>query len=186
MPRCYVMAFRYWLRMAPLVRDVMLQYQAIVATRNNPGQLASMQNKFVRISLERLRLSIKELVGELPTEMEQAYTTATSPESANRARVIIPTRPSLLKPGESLRIFIVAPGQQEVREVELFTRCQGRQEWQASEATHAGRSVYAATLGPFPAADRTIECYVTVTAQSLTLSAPPQAPRNVYRLNLLA
>jgi hypothetical protein len=175
-----------WLRMAPLVREVMLQYQAVVATRNDQGQLASMQNKFVRISLERLRLSIKEFVGELPTEMDQAYTTATSPESANRARVFIPTRPSLLKPGESLRIFIVAPGHPEVCEVKLLTRCQGTQEWQASVATHTGRSVYAATLGPFTAADRTVEYYVTVTGQSPSLSAPPQAPVNVYTLNVLA
>jgi len=174
-----------WLRMAPLVREVMLQYQAVVATRNDQGQLASMQNKFVRISLDRLRLSIKEFVGELPTEMDQAYRAATSPESANRARVFIPTRPSLLEPGESLRIFIVIPGHPDACEVELFTRRPGTQEWQASIAVHTGRSVYAATLGPFAAADRTVEYYVTVTSPSLTLSAPPQAPVNVYTLNVL-
>ncbi len=175
-----------WLRLAPLVREVMLQYQAVVATRNDQGQLASMQNKFVRISLERLRLSIKEFVGELPGEVEQTYTTATSPESAHRARVFVPTRPSLLKPGESLRIFIVAPGRPQVCEVKLLTRRQGLQEWQASVAAHLGRSVYAAALGPFTAADRTIEYYVSLTGQSLNLAAPPQAPVNVYTLHVLA
>ena len=79
-----------WLAMAPRVREVMLQYQAVIATRPNQGQLASMQNKFVRISLERLRLSIKEFLGKLPLEMEQAYATATSPESANPARRLSP------------------------------------------------------------------------------------------------
>jgi hypothetical protein len=38
----------------------MLQYQAVIATRPSQGQLACRQNKFVRISPERLRLSIKE------------------------------------------------------------------------------------------------------------------------------
>src|SRR5262249_56442479 len=52
-----------WLQMAPLVRQAMLEYQAVIATRNDQGQLASMQNKLVRISLERLRLSIKEFLG---------------------------------------------------------------------------------------------------------------------------
>ena len=32
-----------WLKVAPMVRDTMLTYQAIVATRNDQGQLASMQ-----------------------------------------------------------------------------------------------------------------------------------------------
>ena len=85
-----------------------------IATRNDQGQLASMQNKFVRLSLERLRLSIKEFLDDLPDEMKTAYIAATTPPGANRARLFIPTRPSMLKPGESLRIFIVAPGQQNV------------------------------------------------------------------------
>jgi hypothetical protein len=180
-----------WLAMAPMVKDVMLQYQAVIATRPNQGQLASMQNKFVRISLERLRLSIKEFLGELPPEMDQAYAAAISAESSNPARVFVPTRPSLLKPGESLRIFIVAPGCGEMAEVKLLTRPQGTQTWQTSTAAHAGRSVYSAALGPFAAADRTIEYYVTATAspqttgKSQALSAPPQAPVNVYILNIL-
>ncbi len=99
-----------WLAMAPLVRQTMLEFQGVIATRNDLGQLASMQNKFVRIALERLRLSIKEFVDELPPEMEQAYASAIAPETGIRPRLFIPTRPSLLKPAESLRIFIVAPG----------------------------------------------------------------------------
>jgi hypothetical protein len=180
-----------WLAMAPMVRDVMLQYQAVVATRPNQGQLASMQNKFVRISLERLRLSIKEFLGELPPEMDQAYAAAISPESANPPRLFVPTRPSLLKPGESLRIFLVAPGHGETAQIKLLTRPQGTQTWQTSTASHAGRSVYSVTLGPFTAADRTIEYYATATAnprmtgKSQPLSAPPQAPVNVYTLNML-
>ena len=61
-----------WLAMAPLVRQTMVEYQAAIATRNDQGQLASMQNKFVRLSLERLRLSIKEFLDDLPEEMKIA------------------------------------------------------------------------------------------------------------------
>lgn len=92
---------------------------------------------FVRISLERLRLSIKEFVNELPPEMDQAYTAAVSPEAANPPRLFIPTRPSLLKLGEYLRIFIIASGQEEVTQVKLHTRRQTAQEWHTSAATHA-------------------------------------------------
>ncbi len=174
-----------WLAMAPLVRQTMLEYQAILATRNDLGQLASMQNKFVRISLERLRLSIKEFLDELPAEMDRAYAAAISSEGANPTRLFLPTRPSLLKPGESLRIFIHVSGQHEVAQVKLFTRRQGTQTWDPSSAAHAGRNVYAANLGPFAAADGAIEYYATVLSKSQTFTDPPQAPLNVYTLNLL-
>ena len=65
-----------WLAMAPLVRQTMVEYQAAIATRNDQGQLASMQNKFVRLALERLRLSIKEFLNELPDEMNIVYIAA--------------------------------------------------------------------------------------------------------------
>jgi hypothetical protein len=175
-----------WLAMAPMVRDTMVQYQSVIATRNNQGQLASMQNKFVRIALERLRLSIKEFLQELPPAMEAAYLAATSPGHANRLRLLIPTRPSLLKPGESLRIFLVAPGQPNVLTIQLLTRRQGTQRWQSSPAIHAGRSVYTAQLGPFSAGDDIIEYCATAANEQGLLSAPPQAPLHVYTLSVLA
>ena len=49
-----------WLKLAPNVRRAMLDYQSIVANRNELGQLASMHNKYVRLALYRLRLSMKE------------------------------------------------------------------------------------------------------------------------------
>ena len=175
-----------WLAMAPLVREVMVGYQGVVATRNDLGQLASMQNKFVRIALERLRLSIKEFVDELPREMDQAYAAAISPEGANPLRVFIPTRPSLLNPGKSLRIFILAPGLAEGGEVKLFTRRQGARQWRSCMAAHAGRDVYTAQLGPFAAGDGTVEYYATARGGDETLCDPPQAPGNAYTLNIVA
>jgi hypothetical protein len=174
----------------------MLQFQAIVATRNDLGQLASMQNKFVRIALERLRLSIKEfLIDEirldLPPEMDRPYAAAISPEGANPLRLFLPTRPSLLQPGDSLRLFINVSGEinvtgeREVVPVQLFTRRQGAQQWASSDAPHAGRNVYTAQLGPFTADDIAIDYYATIAGESQTFSDPPQAPLNVYTLNIL-
>ena len=54
-----------WCAVAPLARQVMCQYRAVIATRNNQGQSASMLNKFMRIALERLHWSIQEFVDEL-------------------------------------------------------------------------------------------------------------------------
>ena len=175
-----------WLKMAPMVRDTMLTYQAIVATRNDQGQLASMQNKLVRIALERLRLSIKEFLGELPPSMDAAYVDAISPVDANPPRVFIPTRPSLLNAGESARLFIVAPGQTGVAEIALYTRRLGVRQWQSVTAAHAGRAVYSAQLGPFQASDETIEYYAATGDNSSTMSAPPQGPANLYTLNVLS
>ena len=178
-----------WLTMAPLVREVMVGYQRVIATHNDLGQLASMQNKFVRIALERLRLSIKEFVDELPPQMDQAYAAAISPEGANPPRVFIPTRPSLLNSGESLRIFIVAPGLAQGGEVKLFTSSQGARQWHSFTAGHNGRDVYAVQLGPFApgvGTDRTIEYYATARSGAETFCDPPQAPENVYILNIVS
>jgi hypothetical protein len=145
-----------------------------------------MQNKFVRLALERLRLSIKEFLNEQPEEMNTAYVAATSAADANRARLFIPTRPSLLKSGESLRIFIVAAGQQNILPIQLLTRRQGTQGWQSSPVTHVGRSVYTATLGPFAAGDGIIEYCATAAGGEGNLTAPPQAPLHAYTLSVLA
>lgn len=174
-----------WLAIAPLARRTMIEYQAVIATRNDLGQLASMQNKFVRITLERLRLSIKEFLGVLPPAMDQAYVSAIASADANPARLFIPTRPSILTQGDSLRLFIHCPGQEQTIPVKLMTRRQGLQRWSQSDASHVGRNVYAARLGPFAETDGTIEYYATAPGTH-ELSDPPQAPANVYTLNILS
>ncbi len=175
-----------WLSIAPLVRQGMLDYQATIATRNDQGQLASMQNKFVRIALERLGLSIQEFVDELPPSMETAYDAATSPEGANPMRVFLPTRPSLLSPGESLRLFVVTPGfKAGDTEVKFHTRHEGQREWQTQTATHAGRSVYTVKLGPFSEKDGTVEYYASANSERQSHVDPPEAPDKAYILNII-
>ncbi len=176
-----------WLALAPLVRATMLKFQGIIATRNGQGQLSSMQNKFVRIALERLRLSIAEFI-DLPPSADQAYRVATTPDRANQARVFIPTRPSLLQPDQYLRLFIVAPGIDPAEaDVRFHVRREGRNEWETQAAQHAGRNVYTVQLGPFSARDGSARYYASASSgtQSTRLVDPPQAPSNTYSVNLI-
>src|SRR6185312_1156023 len=98
----------------------------------------------------------------LPAEMDQAYAAAISPDGANVRRIFIPTRPSIMKPGENLRLFIVAPGQEGAADVRLHVRRQGAGAWQGAAATHAGRAVYEAMLaGPLQGEPGTLEYYAS-------------------------
>jgi hypothetical protein len=92
----------------------------------------------------------------------------------------------MLRPGEALRIFIVAPGQQNILPIQLLTRRQGMQEWQTSPVVHVGRSVYSARLGPFAAGDDILEYYATAAGEQGKLSAPVEAPQRAYTLTVLA
>ena len=85
----------------------------------------------------------------------------------------------------SRKLFIIAPGQ-EVVDVKLHTRRQGTRQWQSSAAAHAGRSVYTASLGPLKSEDGAIEYYASSPGDRQSLSDPPQAPANVYTLNVLS
>ncbi len=172
-----------WCQMAPLVRQTMLTFQSIVATRSDQGQLASMQNKLVRISLERLRLSIQEFTGELPAQVAAAYQKAISRENANTLRMFLPTRPSLLHAGEQARLFVLLVGADAPQVIHLYTRKQGNSVWNTTPAEHIGRSVYSVSLGPFPPETGTVEYYAA--ARDHALAAPLGAPQNVYMLNVI-
>ncbi len=137
-----------WLRLAPEVRRAVLHFQRIVATRNDLGTLASMQNKFVRLALVRLRLSIKEYLGQLPSEMETLFAQVSRPEETLPARIFIPTRPSILGKGEKIRLNIVSTGSGVVA---LNTRVAGAGAWIRTPAKLSARKTFEATLGPFPA-----------------------------------
>ena len=88
----------------------MLAFQSVVATRADIGTVSSKHNKFVRLALIRLRLSLQEYLGELPIEVERLYKQVTLPDPGAPARVIIPTRPTLLGGNEKVRVLIVVLG----------------------------------------------------------------------------
>jgi len=160
-----------WLALLPQVRAAILDFQAVIATRNDLGQLASMQNKLVRIAVERLRLSLEEFLGGLPEEALRAKQAALAPAAA-APRLFLPTRPSILRAGETLRLFVVAPGMAADARVILLHRAIG-QAWSREAAVHEGRAVHSVALGPFDAALGAIEYRVETEGPSGTLSDPP-------------
>ncbi len=151
-----------WLKPAPRVRRVMLDYQSIVATRNDLGQLASMHNKLVRLALVRLRLSMREYLGELPADVEQMHAQAIAPDDKTAARIFLPTRPTLFNNQETLRLTIVVPGAEEIRSVAVHTRLCGSA-WIAKPAKLVLRRTYQTVLGPFAGSAEYVDYYATAT-----------------------
>ncbi len=164
-----------WTTLAMQVRAAVLQFQSIIATRNDLGQLASMQNKAVRIALERLKLSLQEFLGELPAEVERTYAEAIAPDESAPARVFLPTRPTTLMAGEGLRLFIMCPGLQQGTRVSFLVRASGEQRWQSMAVAHEGRSVYSAPLGPFDAKTASVEYRVEAAGSTGIIVDPPAA-----------
>ena len=147
-----------WLRLAPEVRRAVLCFQGIVATRNDLGALASIHNKFVRLALARLRLSMKEYLGQLPAETEDLYAQITRTEEKTAVRLFVPTRPSLLASGEKVRVSVVSTG---LGAVTLHARPGGSAAWSRVPAKLTARKSYEVTLGPFAPGAAYVEYYVS-------------------------
>ena len=168
-----------WLQLAPQVRRAILSFQRIVATRNDLGTLASMHNKFERLALFRLRLSMKEFLGQLPAETEEAFRQAVRPDTEAPARLFVPTRPTLLARGESVRLMLVAPGEAPATNVALHVRPRGAASWQTVAARLLGRRTYEARLGPLDSSASLAEYYFSANVGENKLKTQP------YLLTLL-
>jgi hypothetical protein len=160
-----------WIRLLPLVRETMLHFQRVVANRNDLGTLASMHNKFVRLTLDRLRLSIEEFAGELPPDAVAHANAAEAPDPAAPARVFLPTRPGILRKEDTVRLIAVVTGADPVQAVALHTRPRGGV-WDILPAKLLGRRTYGAWLGPFESAAPVVEYFVRAGAGNATLSTP--------------
>jgi len=178
-------AVPFWLRLAGEVRAAMLAFQRIVATRNDLGTLASKHNKFVRLALFRLPLSLQEYLGELPKEIAERFAEVTAPDEEAPARLVVPTRPGLLSPTSRVPLQILVTGREAPKRVTLHWRTLGRSAWETREADHLGRRTYRAVLGPFPSRSRLGEYFVSAQVGALRLTAPPGAPASSYRLTLV-
>jgi hypothetical protein len=173
------------MKIAPLVRDTMLRYQGIISTRENIGQLASMHNKYVRLALVRLRLSIQEYLGELPIEMESLYKQVIQPDERAQTRLIVPTRPGVLKSNGHFRIMIIATGAEPVHEVTLHTRLKGTRDWVRTAATLMDRRTHQATVGPFAVNKGLAAYYVSASIGSSEHLAPLSGRDDPYLVTLL-
>jgi hypothetical protein len=178
-----------WLKLAPLVREAILDFQEIVSTRNDLGTLASIHNKYERLALFRYRASMKEFLGELPPEVEKLNEEVRRPDPKASPRVFIPTRLTFLRAGERVRIFAVAPGATGVRRVTLHTRPAGAKAWMPTPMKLAGRRTYVAELAIKDVAATLMDYYVEADfsggSSSPTVTAPPEAPSRYYTATLL-
>jgi hypothetical protein len=177
-----------WLKLAPLVREVLLDYQEIVSTRNDLGQLASMHNKYERLALYRLRASMKEFLGELPPETERLFVEVRQPDAKAMPRAFVPTRPTVLRKGEQARISAVVPGAGHVARVTLFTRSKESDNWSPSPMSSARRRTYASEIkwqevGPLM--DYYVQAEVEVGGVKKAVTSPPEAPARFYTVTLL-
>ena len=174
-----------WVKLAPEVRRAMLDFQSVVSTRNDLGTLSSMHNKFVRLALVRLRLSLQEYLGELPPETETLFAELVKPDANAPARLFVPTRPSLLSKGEKVRIMIVATGEAPVDSVQLHTRVSGASRWSTTAAKLMGRRTYQATLGPFDPAAPLMEYFISASLGTAKLVSPPEGEKKPHMITLV-
>jgi hypothetical protein len=178
-----------WLKMAPLVREVLLDYQEIVSTRNDQGQLASMHNKYERLTLYRLRASMKEFLGELPPEVERSFAESRQADGQAAPRAFVPTRPTVLRQGERVRITVVVPGPAKVVRATLFTRVQDTQVWSPSPMKLEQRRTYKGELPWRGATGPLLDYYVAAEVEAggsrKILTSPPEAPQRYHTVTLL-
>jgi len=178
-----------WLKLAPLVREALLNFQEIVSNRNDIGALASLHNKYERLALFRLRLSMKEFLGELPPETEKLLDELRQPDPKAVQRVFIPTRPTLLRDGERARVFAVAPGHGKVSRVSLYSRISGSEKWNQSPMTLVGRRTFAGGLSRGESVLSLMDYYAEAEFQSggvrSVVTSPWEAPARFYTVTLV-
>jgi hypothetical protein len=178
-----------WLKLAPQVREAFLNFQEIVSTRPDLGQLASMHNKYERLALYRLRASMKEFLGELPPEVERMFGESRQPDGNATARVFVPTRPTLLHSGERVRINAIVPGPVSVARVTLFTRAHDAQAWSASPMKLEQRRTFGGELHGRDASGVLMDYYVAAEVEKggsrKTLTSPPEAPHRYHTVTLV-
>ena len=177
-----------WLQLAPKVREVFLDYQEIVSTRDDQGQLASMHNKYERLALYRLRASMKEFLGELPPEVERSFAESREVDGQAAPRVFVPTRPTVLRQGEHVRITVVVPGPGKVGRATLFTRSQETQAWSPLPMKLQQRRTYTADLPWRESTSTLLDYYVAAEVETgdakKILTAPPEAPQRYHTVTL--
>ncbi len=178
-----------WLQLAPKVREVFLDYQEIVSTREDQGQLASMHNKYERLALYRLRASMKEFLGDLPPEVEKSFVDLREPDSRAATRAFVPTRPTILREGERVRINVVVPGPAKVVRATLFTHAQGSQGWNPTPMKLVQRRTYSIELRWQESSEPLLDYYVATEVEAggirKVIVTPPEAPQRFHTVTLV-
>ncbi len=177
-----------WLKMAPLVRETLLDYQEVVSNRNDQGQLASMHNKYERLALDRLCASMKEFLGELPEQVQRSCSEVRQPDGQAASRVFVPTRPTALRKGETVRVSAVVPGSGRVARVTLYIRTKDSEPWSPSAMTLVGRRSYLGNIKwreVSPLMDYYVAAELDEGGAKKIVTSPPEAPHRHFTVTLL-
>lgn len=145
-----------------------------LATVSTPGELGTVANleQHVRTHRSFLNAHDEQLIvwlgGPLPEQMRlrSSY--------AGPARIIVPTKRTLVEPGERLTLKAIVLDNAPVESVTLHWRPLGAKSFRQLDLSHVARSVYRVVL---PGATDDFEYYITArTAQDKKLVWPATAP----------
>lgn len=151
---------------------MLLQIQLV----STPGELGTIANleQHTRINNRWLTshdTALAEALGEpLPDECVPAKTYAGPP------RLIVPTVRTVITPGETLALKIIALDQQPVKSVAVHVRPLGRGEWKTIPATHVARAVLEAKPPP---ATEDFEYYITAGQDMIWPATAPEINQTV-------
>lgn len=124
----------------------MIRFQ--IAAVDTPGELGTLanleqQSRGAGHLLDKHDAALEKILGtNLPAACRPSATYAGS------SRLIVPTVRSIVAPGESLVLKIIAVDEQPVKSVAIQVRPLGRGAWKSIPARHLARAVYSATLPP--------------------------------------
>ena len=111
------------------------------------------------------------------------------PDAHAAPRAFVPTRPTVLRRGEHVRITVVVPVSGEVARVQPLVRTQGAQTWSATAMKLDQRKTYVAELrcpvDPVDLLDYYVTAEVATNGAKHTLTAPDEAPQRVYTVTLV-
>ena len=148
-----------------------------------------MHNKYERLALYRLRASMKEFLGELPAEVERTFAEVREADARAAVRAFVPTRPTVLRQGEQVRINVVIPGPAKVIGATLYTRAQESQAWISAPMKLVERRTYTADLHWRESTGLLLDYYVAAEVDAngtkKIITAPPEAPKRFHTVTLV-
>jgi hypothetical protein len=141
------------------------------------------------MALFRLRASMKEFLGELPPETERLFNELRQRDPAAKPRIFVPTRPTMLRQGEPIRVMVVAPGGEAVRQVVMHTRTRRTEPWNTSPMKLVGRRTFECVIsGPEKDTnylDYYADAQFQVLGRAVSSTAPLEAPERFYTISVV-
>lgn len=148
-----------------------------IAATATPGELGTLANleQHNRVKLQFLTAHDKELAAALGRPLPPEAAPALAYKGPDR--IIVPTVRTLARPGEPLRLRVLAAVQDGAAAGELFWRpLGGGGAFQSAPLRHVARGVFEATLPAAPAGALGLEYYLQARTRERTLFWPPTAP----------